>query len=332
MNYNHNTMGRVVTIGEVYLIATTMDKLKFEQSATLGVTFRGSEINVAASLSKFGVDVSHITAVSDNILGEAAVAWIRHHGIDTSFVRKNEMSIPMRFVEEGVGIRSSREAVVNFETAFESLDPKILDWNKIFKGCSWIFWSSASITPKLFNTIKAGLEVTQSRSINILADLSLINSANVKKSDENHHWKNLLSFPSTIICGVKDMNVLLESNFTTEKEGFINSCIALTKIYPAVMSIFDKVCVGSKCFGRAWVGGQYIETREFEIGTILEKSGTSEAFSSALLYAIRYYDEQQALNFATASYAIKHTIHGDYNNASINEVLDVLKISNKVIH
>jgi len=321
---NYNTMGKIVTIGEVYLVATTVDKLKFEQSATLGFTFKGPEMSVAASLSKFGVEVSHLTAVSDNILGEAATAWIIHHGVDVSFVKKNKMPIPMCFVEEGSGIRSSRIAVMNLQTAFESLEPKVFDWNKIFQGCSWIFWSSASITNKSFDTIKGGLEVAPLRNVNVLADLSLHSPSNLPQFPENNNWKDLLSMSSTVICGVDEMNLLLGNQFTTQKDGFINSCLSFVQEYPSVVSIFDKICVGSKCIGRAWVGGQYIETREFEIGVVLENSGTSEAFSAALLYAIRYYDEQQALNFATASYALKHTIYGDYHKASVNDVLDAL--------
>ena len=317
-------MSRVVTIGEVYLMATTIDKLKFEQSATLGFSFKSAEVNVAASLSKFGVEVSHITAVSDNILGEAAIAWMIHHGVDVSFVKKNKMPLPMYFVEEGVGIRSSRVASMTIQTALESLEPKMLDWNKIFKGCSWIFWSSASVTNKLFDTIKGGLEVALIKDVNILADLSLHNPYGVQRIAEDNHWKKLLSISSTVICGVNEMNLLLGNDFTAEKEDFINSCLSFIKEYPATVSIFDKVCIGSKCVGRAWVAGQYIETREFEIGTILENNGTSEAFTAALLYAIRYYDEQQALNFATASYALKHTIYGDYHQASVNEVLGAL--------
>jgi len=317
-------MGKIVTIGEVYFVATTIDKLKFEQSAMLGFTFKGSEMSVAASLSKFGVSVSHITAVSDDILGEAAVAWMTHYGVDVSFVKKNKLPIPMCFVEEGIGIRSSRVATMSLQTAFESLDPKLLDWSKIFQGCSWIFWSSASVNDKLSDTIKAGLDIAELKGVNVLADLSLHNPSGLPWFNENKEWTKLLSISSTVICGVKEMNLLLGNHFGYDKDAFIDSCLSLTKEYPEIINIFDKITIGSKCYGRAFVGGQYFETKEFEIGTVLENNGTAEAFSAALLYALRYYDEQQALNFATASYALKHTIYGDYNTASVDEVLRVL--------
>ena len=55
------------------------------------------------------------------------------------------------------------------------------------------------------------------------------------------------------------------------------------------------------------------ESRLFTF-TILDRVGGGDAFASGLIYAMMHqYKPMDMLNFAVASSAIKHTIHGDGN-------------------
>jgi 2-dehydro-3-deoxygluconokinase len=66
--------------------------------------------------------------------------------------------------------------------------------------------------------------------------------------------------------------------------------------------------------------GESVHSRRHQI-TIVDRLGAGDSFSGALIYALRRGDSlQAAIDFAIAASALKHTIQGDFNRVSLEEV------------
>ena len=77
--------------------------------------------------------------------------------------------------------------------------------------------------------------------------------------------------------------------------------------------------------GKMWTGEKYIKTDSLNITHVIDRVGTGDAFASGLIYGLLHYDDDmQALNFASAACALKHTVPGDVNMVSLENVLSLM--------
>ncbi len=83
-------MGQIITFGEVLMRISPKSNKKFIQSNSVEFYFGATELNVAISIANFGGDVKHISAVSEDFIGETAISYIRKFGVDTSSITLSE--------------------------------------------------------------------------------------------------------------------------------------------------------------------------------------------------------------------------------------------------
>ncbi len=138
----------------------------------------------------------------------------------------------------------------------------------------------------------------------------------------------LTGLSNIFIGGVNEINEILKTDFEFNEEGFISASKKLMQTYPFIEKVFDKVRTGlsaswQKIYGQAWTGTEYLTTEELEITDVIDRIGTGDAFAAGILYGLRHFNNQKTLEFANAACAIKHTILGDINLASILEILEV---------
>ena len=58
----------------------------------------------------------------------------------------------------------------------------------------------------------------------------------------------------------------------------------------------------------------------------MDRVGGGDSFGGGLIYGLNTYeDEKMALEFAVAASCLKHTIGGDFNRVSVNEVESLMK-------
>ncbi len=311
----------IITIGEVYFVAAGLD-----------LSVKGFEMNVAASLSGFGQQVSHITVVPDDALGEVAKMLMGIRGIQTELVKKIGAS-------PGFSI-SQRKIVPNTSSGIPNIyhsSPLTeypwanVKWDTIFRNARCFFLSTgfnsfSGINSHLFQI----LEKASRMDVFIIAELLSVNTLTAEHYNLEG-LSNLLQFSNVVIAGVDSINQLLGSNFSPDKNGFINACNLLTTHYPNITRIFDKVSIKSKCYGRGWVNNAYIETKTIDIKKISGSEGTAASFTAGLIYILQFYEDTHALNFATAAYALNHKTSDEYNTASIDEIIKTYQSSKTVV-
>lgn len=308
------------------------DNRKLLQATQMDFFFGGTEMNVAASLANMGVEVQHVTNVSNDIVGEAAISTLRKYGIGISAVKKVNFPLGLYFLEVGSAMRSSQVVYNRLNSCFANITPDQVDWEKVLLGSEFLHWSGISpgVSEGAYQTLKAGLKIARKKGVIVTADPAY--RSNLWKYGRSSHdvLEELISLSTIFIGGVNEINEILQTEFSADEEGFVDASKALLAQFPSVKKVFDKVRTSvnaswQKIYARAWNGENFLVTNELEITSVVDRIGTGDAFAAGLLYGLQHFDDFEALNFANAACALKHTHVGDVNLVSVEEVLEVVR-------
>ena len=289
-------------------------------------------MNVGASLAVLGEDVAHITAVSDDIVGDAALASMRQYGLDVSAVQKVAHPIGQYLLEVGSGMRSSQIAYNRLNGSFANIQPETIHWDQAFEGAAFFHWTgiTPAISEAAYQALKAALISANAKGLQITADPAYRSNLWQYGRNGQEVLKELVGLSTIFIGGVNEINEILGTSFELDQEGFIAASKKLMTECPNIKQVFDKIRTGlsaswQKIYGRAWVDQTYIETDELEITQVVDRIGTGDAYAAGLIYGLLHYDAEKALNFANAACALKHTILGDVNLVSVAEITEVMQ-------
>ncbi|MFC3160786.1 2-dehydro-3-deoxygluconokinase [Chryseobacterium arachidis] len=324
-------MGKILTFGEIIMRLSPPGNRTMKQSHEMEFFFGGTELNVASSLATMGCEVKHVSAVSDDFVGESALSFVKSFGIDTNFISKNEHPLGLYFLEVGSSVRASRIAYNRLNGSFANIEAEKIDWKKALEGCDYFHWTGISpgISASAYESLKEGLQTARELGIEITTDPAYRSNLWKYGKNGNEVLKELVSLSTIFIGGVNEINEILGTQFSPDKNGFLEACEELKKQCPSIHKIFDKIRIGvtassQQTQGRALINGNYFETKFLEIDQVVDRIGTGDAFAAGLIYGLKNFDDEKALHFANAACAIKHTILGDINYCSAEDVLEVM--------
>ncbi|MBI6121244.1 sugar kinase [Salegentibacter maritimus] len=325
-------MSKVVTFGEVMMRLSPPENRRVRQSHQLEIFFGGTELNVASSLANFEMQVEQVSVVSNDFIGESAIAAMRHLGVGVAAVTKVDYPLGLYFLENGAGMRPSQISYNRLNAAFANIDPESINWVEILDGCTYLHWTGITpgISESAYKTLKDGLEIAQNKEITVTTDPSY--RSNLWKYGKNGQevLAELTGFSNIFIGGANEINEILKTDFENNPDGFIEASKELIVTFPSIKKVFNKVRTSfsaswQKIYGQAWTGTEYITTDELEISNVIDRIGTGDAFAAGIIYGLEHYDSQKTLEFANASCALKHTILGDNSLVCLEEILDVMQ-------
>ncbi|MFP9114561.1 sugar kinase [Flavobacterium sp. RHBU_3] len=324
-------MGKVVTFGEVIMRLSPPGFNKMKQSNSLDFFFGGTEMNVGASLAQFGLTVQHVSNVSDDFVGTAAIGCMQGYGIDTAHITKVKHPLGLYFMEVGSGLRASQITYNRLHGAFANIQPEQVDWEKVLDGCTLLHWTgiSPAISEGAYQTLKEGLTLAKQKGITITADPAY--RSNLWQYGRNGFevLRELVGLSTVFIGGVNEVNEILGTDFSRDEAGFIASAQKLMETLPGITTVYDKIRTGlsathQKIYAQAWDGTTFYTTPEIEISDVVDRIGTGDAYAAGLIYGIETaMGMEETLAFANAACAVKHTIVGDVNLASVAEISEV---------
>ena len=322
---------KVVTFGEVIMRLSPPGYDKMKQSRSLEFYFGGTEMNVAASLAQFGLEVQHVSNVSNDFVGDAALSCMQGYGIDVTHINKVSQPLGLYFMEVGSGLRASQITYNRLHGAFANISTEQVDWDKVLDGCDVLHWTgiSPAISEGAYQTLKQGLIIALKKGITITADPAY--RSNLWQYGRNGHevLAELVALSTVFIGGVNEVNEILGTDFLQGEEGFIMASKKLQETCPTITKVYDKVRTGlsathQKIFAQSWDGSVYNRTGEIEITQVVDRIGTGDAYAAGLIYGVlTAMDDAHAIAFANAACAIKHTIAGDINLATATEIAEV---------
>ncbi len=314
---------KVVTFGEVMLRFSTPGFARFTQTTAFDVTYAGAEANVAVSLSRFGVPSAHVTRFPANDLGLAATETLRRHGVDTRWIQYGEQRMGLYFLENGSMQRASRIIYDRFDSAFAHIKPGVTDWEEVLKDATWFHWTG--ITPAISegaaDACREALVAARKLGVKVSGDINYRRNLWQYGKTALDIMPELIEYCDVVIAGITDMENCAEvsggsfeeacSNF---RKKFRNTRAIATTERESVSSSHNRISA------MLW-NGELLRSQEYELTHIVDRVGSGDAFMAGLIYALLTgAKDQDALEFATAACVLKHSIEGDSNLATAEEV------------
>lgn len=320
---------RVAGFGEIMLRLSTNKGMMISNSNNFNINYGGGEANVLISLSKFGIDARSITKVSNDDIGQAIIDYLNSKGVETTFVSKGEQRTGVYFLEVGSGNRSSKVIYDRANSAFTNMKFGELDIKEALKGVDVFHFSGItlalseelrSLTIEILKHCKEN-DILVSYDSNYRAKLWSLEEAS-KATFEILPYVNILS------AGILDAeNILNMSCEYVDKHKKLEYYYSeITEKYPNIKHIFSSFREITSVSVNALQGNYFIQNKLFSsrvhvIDDIIDRVGGGDALTAGMLYCILENERPEyTVEFATCSSVLKHSIHGDANLVSIEEV------------
>ena len=335
-------MKKVVTFGEIMLRLSTEGYERFVQSNKLVVNYGGGEANVAASVANYGIPVEFISRLPKNDIGEACKKSLLKHEIGTSYIQWGGDRLGIYFLETGSVSRSSKVVYDRANSSFSQIEPGMFEWEKIFQDTQWFHWSG--ITPA----------ISQSAADACLEAIKVANKLGITVSCDLNYRKKLWKYgkaamevmPELVACcdvilgneedaemslGIKPDGVDVTSGHV-DATAYKSVSQKIMQEYPrckkVVTTLRGSISANHNSWsGVLWNGKTLFEAPTYQITHIVDRVGGGDSFMGGLIYGLISWpeDEQRALNYAVATSCLKHTIPGDFNLVSVEEVTKLME-------
>jgi 2-dehydro-3-deoxygluconokinase len=325
-------MKKVVTFGEIMLRLSTPGHARIVQSSHFDATYGGGEANVAVSLAQLGIPAAHVTRFPDNELGKAAVSLLGSWGVDTSHIHYGGERIGIYFLETGASVRPSKVIYDRSHSAFAGLEPDMIDWERIFEGAGWFHWTgiSPAISAGAAACCKKAIEVANKKGIPVSADINYRKNLWQWGKPVQEVMPELISGCDLLVAGKGDAKDILNIEPKGNEEAEASVFKQIMQRFPKVKKIVNTSrgslsASHNTLSGRLFDGAQLLETRTYDITPIVDRIGGGDAFIAGVIYGqLQFEDDQKALDFGVAASVLKHTIAGDANLATVEEVESLL--------
>ena len=329
-------MKKVVLFGEIMLRLKTPEFLRFSQANQFEATFGGGEANVAVSLANYGISTEYITALPGNDLGKSVIMDLNKYGVGTSKILHKGNRLGIYYLEAGAVNRASKVIYDRENSAFAELKPGILNWDDILQDVQWFHWTG--ITPAVSEGAAAvcleALKAASAKGITISTDLNYRKNLWKWGKKASDVMPELVSHCDIILGNEEDAEMVFgihsaETDVVGGKvahEDFEHVCMELMKKFPKAKKVIITLRGSISASHNTWSGVLYDGKKlyaapVYQITHIVDRVGGGDSFMGGLIYGlITYNDDQKALNFATAASCLKHTIQGDYNQVTVEEV------------
>lgn len=334
-------MKKVVTFGEILLRLSPPGYLRFSQTNSFDVQFGGGEANAAVSLANYGVSVDFITRVPNNDIAQCALMEMSKRGVGTNNIILGGDRLGIYFLENGAVSRGSKVVYDRENSSMSEIKPGMVNWDNVFEEVEWFHW--CGITPAISKSAaEACLEavkVAAKKGITISTDFNY--RAKLWKycdHEERQEVMSELTSYSNIILGSEYdakmfFNILPEdvdnelNKEEKERKEFLSVCNQTMERFPSIKKFIktkrESVSAShNNLEAILYDGKQLYQSPKYEITDIVDRVGGGDAFIGALIYALLKdeKDNQRALNFAIAASCLKHTIKGDANLVTVEEV------------
>ncbi len=331
-------MKKVVTLGEIMLRLSTPGYERFVQADNFDVCYGGGEANVCVSLANYGLDARFVTKVPKHEIGQCAVNTLRQYGVDTNHIARGGDRLGIYFLETGASQRASKVIYDRANSAIAEASPEDFNWKAIFDGVDWFHFTG--ITPALSEKAAAitmeACKAAKDMGVTVSVDLNYRKKLwTPEKAQEV--MSQLMEYVDVCIGNEEDAELVfgIKAAETDITKGEINHG-AYEDVAKQLVERFGFKYVGStlresySASDNGWSallydGEKSYLSKKYDV-RIVDRVGGGDSFASGLIYGlITEMPLQEALEFAVAASALKHTIPGDANLVSTEEVKTLMK-------
>ena len=325
--------GKIVTFGEIMLRLAPEGYYRFVQVENYGATFGGGEANVAVSLANFGKDVSFVTKLPNHEIGQAGINSLRKYGVDTSNIVRGGDRVGIYYLEKGASQRPSKVIYDRAGSSIATAKSEDFDWDKIFDGVTWFHFTG--ITPALGENVAAicleACKKAKEKNITISCDLNYRKKL-WSREEAGKVMSELCKYVDVCIANEEDASDVFgikadDTDVTTGKvnrEGYKQVAERLTERFgfkKVAITLRESISANDNNWSAMlYENGETYFSKSYKMH-IVDRVGGGDSFGAGLIYAsINSYDSQSTIEFAVAASCLKHSIEGDFNMVSVDEV------------
>jgi 2-dehydro-3-deoxygluconokinase len=330
----------VVTFGEIMLRLAPPGFERFLQSPLFVATWGGGEANVAVSVAGFGLPAAFVTVVPSNPIADAMIGELRRFNVDTSRIVRGKGRMGIYFVEPGANQRPSKVVYDREYSAMALARPGDIDWSKAFQGAAWfhITGITPAISASAADLALESLRTARAQGITVSCDLNY--RKNLWKWGKPAHevMGELVKFCDVVIANEEDCQAALGIQAdvdvhagTLDRNAYRALAEKVVKAYPNIKTLAITLRESKSASHNGWSaclfdGTEFLLSRHYEITHIVDRVGGGDSFAGGLIYGLLTLgSKREALEFAVAASCLKHSLPGDFNRFTVDEVKTLLK-------
>lgn len=324
---------KVITFGEIMLRLAPEGYYRFVQVDKLGAVFGGGEANVAVSLANYGFDAAFVTKLPKHEIGQAAVNSLRRYGVDVSYIARGGDRVGIYYLEKGASQRPSKVIYDRAGSSIYTASSEDFDWKEIFRDAEWFHFTG--ITPALNDDVAAicleACKAARELGVKVSCDLNYRNKL-WSKEKAGQVMGELCKYIDVCIANEEDAADVFgikaaDTDVTAgnvNHEGYKDVAKQLADRFG-----FEKVAItlreslsanDNNWSAMLYDGTDYYFSKKYQMH-IVDRVGGGDSFGGGLIAAILSgYDSQKTIEFAVAASCLKHSIEGDFNMVSMEEV------------
>jgi 2-dehydro-3-deoxygluconokinase len=331
----------IITFGEIMLRLAPPNFERFLQSPQFLATFGGGEANVAVAVSGFGLPARYLTVLpGNNALTDAFIGEMRRFNVDANHIVRGKGRFGIYFVETGANQRPSKVLYDREGSAIALARPGAIDWSTALAGGTW--FHITGITPA----------ISESAAALAIESVKAARAAGLKVSCDLNFRKNLWKWGKTAAEFMPELFQYVDVGIANEEDcqmtlGIKNDADvhsgeldlaqyeklsnAVLEAYPQLELIAITLRESHSASHNGWSAclnnrKEFLHSQHYEIRNIVDRVGGGDCFAGGLVYGLNALgSHQEALEFAVASSCLKHSIPGDFNRFSADEVHGLIK-------
>ena len=329
-------MAKIVTMGEIMLRLSTPNNEKFIQADEFDINYGGGEANVAVSLANYGHEADFVSALPKNPIGDAAIATLRKYNVGTKHISRSGERVGIYFLETGSAMRASNVVYDRAHSSISTAKVEEFDFDDIFKDADWFHFTG--ITPAVSDSAaeltEAALKAAKKAGVTVSVDLNfrkkLWSSEKAKKI-----MTNLMQYVDVCIGNEEDAEKVLgfkpgNTDVTAgelELSGYVdifNQMCDQFKFKYVISSLRESFSASHNDWSACIMDGSTREcyhSKKYHVTPIVDRVGGGDSFAAGVICGLcDKKDFKSALEFAVAASALKHTIPGDFNLVTREDV------------
>ena len=329
-------MSKVVTMGEIMLRLSTPNFERFIQADEFDIHYGGGEANVAVSLANYGHAAEYVTAVPDNEIGECAIAALRKYNVGTAHIARCGERLGIYYLESGSAMRPSKVVYDRAHSSISTATEQEFDFDAIFADADWFHFTG--ITPAISDSAavltEKALIAAKKHGVKISVDLNFRKKLWTSEKAQ-HVMTGLMKYVDVCIGNEEDAELVL--GFKPAQTDVVSGNLELAgyrSIFEQMVEKFGfEYCVSSlrvshSASDNGWSACMYARdtkefyhSKEYRIRPIVDRVGGGDSFAAGVICGLLDGKKfQEALEFAVAASALKHSVEGDFNRVSVAEV------------
>jgi 2-dehydro-3-deoxygluconokinase len=318
-------MKRVVTFGELLLSLSTRGNQRLVQAEEFTARYTGAEANVAVSLAQFGVEAFAVSKVPEHEIGQACVNALRRFGVNTEYIVRGGERLGLLYMETGASQRPTQVIYDRLPSSFRQLRPGELDWETILAGKDWLHFSGTAPAAgePVRQVLTEGLATARRLGLTVSCDCNY-RSKLWSMEEAGRVLSSLMPHVNIVLCGKDDPEKIFGISEDAEKANKENAAEILRQRFhldAVAMTFREGISASVNRYSALLCQNRGIcRSRQYEI-QIVDRVGSGDAFAAGLIFGmLSGFEAQRAIDFAVAASCLKHSIPGDFNLSSREEV------------